>query len=399
MSKAKTPLTLSAINKLTCPSGRKSIQHPVDPQVPGLLIEVRYSGSKTYFLRYRDADQRTRYHKVARSMDLPLSAVKKEALRIRSGIVLGEYPNQQSNDPEPCPTWNQFFQDTYAPWAKSRKKSFTDDLKLHRNRLSPRYGDTPLALITLKDADSFLSELADEGLSSSSIRHNGQLLKRCLGLAEKWKIIKQSNLADLELPIVRDAREYFLSDTELQRLIYVLESDPNRGPADAAKLLLLTGLRVGELLRCSWQDLELESSTPTLQVIKEHSKNGKTRYVPLSDEALKLINQLPSKGKSEHLFINSRNGSRLQSIDKAWQRMREKAGLPKLRLHDLRHNFASMAVSSGESLYSVQKLLGHSSPSLSTRYSHISDSTLNSAANSVSGYLDKALNKKGSSGK
>lgn len=404
MHQKSTPLTQSAINKLSCPPGRKSIQYPVDPQVPGLLVEVRHTGSMTYFLRWREplggagAAYATRYHKIARSIDLSLSEVKKLALRLRSGIVLGEYPNRKSTDSDLCPTWNQFFQDTYTPWAKSRKKSFTDDLKLHRKRLSPRWGDTRLDRITIKDADRFLSELANEGLSASSIRHNGQLLKRCMGLAEKWLILERNNLSDLDLPIVRDAREYFLSDTELQRLIHVLENDANRGPADTAKLLLLTGLRVGELLRCRWQDLSLESSTPTLQVIKEHSKNGKTRYAPLSEEALKVINQLPSKGKSEYLFINSRNGERLQSIDKAWQRMRKEAGLPKLRLHDLRHNFASMAVSSGESLFSVQKLLGHSSPVLSNRYSHVHDTTLQDAANSVSGYLEKALNKKGSAG-
>ena len=86
------PLTPADIAKLTCPPGRKSIQHPVDPQVPGLLIEIRHTGGKTYFLRYRDADNATRYHKIARSMDLSLSAVKKEALRLRSGIVLKQYP-------------------------------------------------------------------------------------------------------------------------------------------------------------------------------------------------------------------------------------------------------------------------------------------------------------------
>jgi integrase len=132
----------------------------------------------------------------------------------------------------------------------------------------------------------------------------------------------------MKLQQVNDAREYFLSDKELQRLLHVLDTDNARVPCLAAKLLLLTGCRVGELMQCRYRDLALESDTPTLKVVKEHSKNGKARYVPLSVEALKVISQLPSKGKSEYLFTNSRNGERLQSIDKVWQRLRKEAGLP-----------------------------------------------------------------------
>lgn len=388
-----TTITQADINKLTCPPGRKSIQIPIDPQIPGLLIEVRDTGTRTYFLRGRDADNATRYWKIARSMDMTLSDVKKQALRLRSGIVLGNYPGTDKKaEQKECPTWDEFFRDSYTPFALARKKSFKDDLKLHRKRLSPLLGNRPLAEITLQDADSLLSGLAGEGLAASSIRHHGQLLKRCMGLAMKWQIIERNALSDLSLPVVHDAREYFLSNEELQRLIKTIDVSPNRSPALAAKLLLMTGCRVGELLRCRYQDLTLDTDMPTLKVIREHSKNGKARYVPLSREALKVINQLPSRGISEYLFINSRNGERLKSIDKAWQLLRKEAGLPKLRLHDLRHTFASMLVSSGESLYSVQKILGHSSPTLSTRYSHVSNSALHDAANSASSYLNKALN-------
>lgn len=394
MPRKSTPFTQADINKLSCPTGRKSIQIPIDPQVPGLLIEVRDTGSMTYFLRYRDADEATRYWKIARAMDLSLGDVKKQALRIRSGIVLGNYPGNEKAEAKSCPTWDEFFRDSYTPFAQARKKSFEDDRKIHRKRISPLLGNKPLSQITLQDADHFLTELAAEGLAASSVRHHGQLLKRGMLLAVKWQIIERNALADLSLPIVRDAREYFLSNEELQRLIKAIDASSNRSPALAAKLLLLTGCRVGELLRCRWQDLTLDTEMPTLKVIREHSKNGKARYVPLSSEAIKVINQLPSRGISDCLFINSRNGERLQSIDKCWQALRKEAGLPKLRLHDLRHTFASMLVSSGESLYSVQKILGHSSPALSTRYSHVSNSALHDAANSVSSYLDKALRQK-----
>jgi integrase len=392
----KTPLTKSAISKLTCPSGRKSIQHPVDPQVPGLLIEVRYSGSKTYFLRYRDADQRTRYHKVARSMDLSLSEVKKQALRLRSGIVLGHYPGTDKQRSE-CMLFSTFFETRYLDYCRPRKKPWRDDEKLYNRRLRSQFGALPLSDLGQEAVERFLGVLTEEGLAASSVRHHGQLLKRCTSLATRWSLCPSDSLSGLKLKQVNDAREYFLSPEELQRLLYVLDNDDARIPCLAAKLLLMTGCRVSELLKCRYQDLTLDSDTPTLKVVQENSKNGRARYVPLSVEALKIINQLPSKGMSDYLFTNSRNGTRLQSLDKTWQRLRKEAGLPQLRLHDLRHNFASMLVNSGGSLYAVQRILGHQSQNQSSRYSHLSGTALHDAANSVSGYLDKALNQKGGS--
>jgi integrase len=392
------PLTQANIAKLTCPPHRKSIQHPVDPQVPGLLVEVRHTGSKTYFLRYRDADGATRYHKVARHMDLSLSEVKKQALKLRSGIVLGTYPGTVKLEKQQRMTFTEFFEQKYLPFAKPRKRSWRDDEKLYNRRLKALFGESPLDKITLESVERFLGVLTEDGLAASSVRHHGQLLKRCLTLATTWKLISTNPLADLKLQQVNDAREYFLSPDELQRLLYVLDTDEARVPCLAAKALLFTGCRVGEMLKCRWQDLDLESGSPTLKVIQENSKNGRSRYVPLSEAALEVINQLPSKGKSEYLFTNSRNGERLQSIDKVWQRLRIEAGLPQLRLHDLRHNFASMLVNSGESLYTVQTILGHRSADQSSRYSHLSGTALQEAANSVSGYLDKALNKNGGAG-
>jgi integrase len=111
-------------------------------------------------------------------------------------------------------------------------------------------------------------------------------------------------------------------------------------------MLLFTGARVSELLNARYEDLDLHSSAPTWTVLAENSKSKRKRHIPLNEEALRVIDQLPSKGKSEYLFTNSRNGERLQSIDKAWQRLRKKAGLPQLRLHDLRHNAESRIIPS-----------------------------------------------------
>lgn len=97
-----------------------------------------------------------------------------------------------------------------------------------------------------------------------------------------------------------------------------------------------------------------------------------------------VLNQLDTGGKFEHLFVNHQIGIAYTTIHKAWGRLRQKAGLSHLRIHDLRHQYASFLVNSGRTLYEVQQILGHSDPKVTQRYSHLSSKALQDAANSAS---------------
>jgi len=114
------------------------------------------------------------------------------------------------------------------------------------------------------------------------------------------------------------------------------------------------------------------------------------RSVPLNDSALDVLAALHTEGQSAYLFVSTRNGEdgkadgRLNYVHKVWDRLRKAAGLPTLRMHDLRHQYASFLVNSGRSLYEVQKILGHSSHSVTERYAHLSSKSLMDAANSAS---------------
>ena len=106
--------------------------------------------------------------------------------------------------------------------------------------------------------------------------------------------------------------------------------------------------------------------------------------MPLNDSAIDVLNQLETEGMNESLFISPRTGKRFTNIHKMWERIREAAGLPHLRLHDLRHQYASFLVNSGRTLYEVQQILGHSDPKVTMRYTHLSSKSLQDAANSAS---------------
>jgi integrase len=112
--------------------------------------------------------------------------------------------------------------------------------------------------------------------------------------------------------------------------------------------------------------------------------------VPLSDTAIEVLTSLPTYGKTCFVFINPKFGRHYANIHKPWNDIREKAGLPGVRLHDLRHTFASLLINQGRSLYEVQKILRHSDPKVTARYSHLTTATLQSAVNSASEVIQRA---------
>ena len=149
-----------------------------------------------------------------------------------------------------------------------------------------------------------------------------------------------------------------------------------------ALFLLSTGARLSEALQGSWSQIDRRSRV--WRVPASNSKSKRIRAIPLNASALEVLDLLGTEGKSEHLFINLQTGEQLTSVNRVWSRLRIKAGLPHLRLHDLRHQFASFLVNNGRTLYEVQKILGHSDAKVTERYAHLSLSTLQDAANSAS---------------
>ena len=115
-----------------------------------------------------------------------------------------------------------------------------------------------------------------------------------------------------------------------------------------------------------------------------NSKSKKVRSVPLNDSAIEVLDQLGTEGKFDWLFVNIETGKPMTTIGKVWERLRTNVNLPWLKLHSLRHQYASFLVNGGRTLYEVQQILGHSDPSVTQRYAHLSTKSLQAAADSVS---------------
>lgn len=145
------------------------------------------------------------------------------------------------------------------------------------------------------------------------------------------------------------------------------------------KLLLYTGARKREILDARWENVDLKKRTLLVPL----SKSGKPRRVTLSDAAVALLRSLPRTRSVPWVFFNPKTGKPPVSIFSAWDSIRKSVGLKDVRLHDLRHSFASFLVNNGRSLYEVQKLLGHHDPKVTMRYAHLATKTLVDATNVV----------------
>jgi integrase len=359
-----------------------------------LFIEVRYTGGMTYYLRYRDSDGKTRYQKIGRTMDISLADAKKAALKLRAGILLGNYPGADTRDKQQCITFSEFFEQKYLPFAKPRKRSWRDDEKLYNRRLRALFGATPLDKITRHSLQQMHSDLRAT-LSASSCDHHLGLMSRCLRLALDWKLITENPAQGLKKYNEDNRRDRLMTDDELQRLMAVLDTDPARTACLVIKFLLYTAARKGEALSLKWTDINRETNTWTIQAANAKSK--KRRMVPLNSGALAILDELSQGNDSEYVFRNSKNGERLKSVDKIWQRVRVSASLPPdIVIHSLRHHAASGMLSAGTDLATVRDILGHADISTTEKYLHASGKSLRSGAAGIQDNLDKALANKAS---
>lgn len=272
----------------------------------------------------------------------------------------------------------------YLPHVKLRKRSWQVDERIARQRLSPAFGARRLDGIRRGEVENWLHDLAAQGLSPATCNRNLAVFKSVCSLAMLHGVLPagQSPCAGVSAFKIHFQRERCLNLAEARRLMRALERS-SRPEAAAIRLLLLTGARKSEILKARWENVRLDQRLLTVPL----SKSGKPRHILLSDEAVAVIRSLPRAPGCPWLFPGHAPGKPLSDIFLFWRTLRRGLGLADMRIHDLRHSFASFLVNAGHSLYEVQKLLGHSDPRTTMRYAHLGQASLLSATQNVSDFL------------
>ncbi len=381
-------------NELICPKGKNRIEY-CDADLPGLYIEVRASspGQGTYYLRYKDNTSKTCHQKIGRTHDLSLVDARKAAKTLKAEIELGADPRGEEKARKAVLTYAEFFHAHYLPYVTPRKRSWSKDEEMFRLRLNAVFGGKRLNQITRQQIQIFHTSLKNSGLSASTCNHYVKLLKHSLNLAIDWGMLALNPAVRVPLFHEDNKMENYLDDAQLENLLAVLRNDDNRTVCLIVMYLLSTGARLNEVLSATWDQVDRQRRV--WRILASNSKSKRIRAVPLNDSAIEVLNLLDTEGKFTHLFINHQTGLPYTTITKVFDRLRRKAGLPHLRIHDLRHQYASFLVNAGRTLYEVQQILGHSDPSVTMRYSHLSTKTLQDAANSASVMIKGAMQTSG----
>jgi integrase len=375
----KVKLTTQFVLNPPLPTARKIDYY--DSSITGFILEVRSSGLATFYLRYRDLYGHQRQVKIGDAKSISLEQAKQKAKVLRSEVVLRGEPNQPSKVKKKVPTLRDFVNEHYLGHIATYRRNYAPDLCRIRIHLMPRFGHLHLDQISSAAVMELHQELRSKGYAAATSNMVVILLSVIFNYAKKLEIpgSEVNPTSKVTLFKVNNIKDRYLKPEESQRLKDAIDQSENVQLKYIVALLLLTGARKREILDATWANVDLERRVLTVP----KSKSGHQRKILLSETVVGLLNQVPRFDACPYVVPNLKTMIPFASIYASWNTARKRAGLKDVRLHDLRHSFASNLVNSGHSLYVVSKALGHSQIRTTTRYAHLSSETLLAAVENV----------------
>jgi integrase len=374
----KMTLTQVFVDTLVCPTG-KSKQDYFDTKITVLVVQVSSTGRKTFYLRYQNERKVTVQRKLVCASSVKLIDARELAKKQLSQIALGSDPFDAKKILKDVPTVAEFIQNSYLPYVKTYKRSWDTDASLIKNHVLPNFGKQFMDEVSKKDILQFISQHAKTH-KPGSVNRVIILLRYIFNLSIQWETIGVTKNPTAGIPLLEEnnKNERYLSAQEANVLIGALQSSENPMLQYIIPMLILTGARKNEVLKCRWEDFNFENRVWRIPV----TKSGKARHVPISDGVIHLLQSLPHT--CDYVFANPKTRKPFVTIYCSWNSARKSVGLEDVRIHDLRHSFASFLVNNGRSLYEVQRILGHTQIKTTQRYAHLSNDSLLAAANEIS---------------
>lgn len=382
---AFTNRTIQSLPAHDADSASKSAEY-TDTTVVGLKLIVGKNGSKKFAFRFQLVGGTKRYAPIGTFPAIEVAEARRLALEMRAVVDRGGDPLEQRDRLKAMPTFGEFVRNEYLPYAEQAKKSARNDESKVRLHLEPKFGSRRLCDIGPRDIQLHHAAMRQSHTAATANRHLA-LLSAIFRKGVEWGRVDRNPAAGIKPFKESSQQQRFLRVDEITRIFEAMEAEPNKTAVAALKLLLLTGTRREEALQARWENVDLEAKQWWLPM----TKSGRGRYVTLSEAARDLLASLPSRGRSTWVFPGRDGDKPLQNPRKAFCRVLAAAEVEHLRIHDLRHSFASLAVNAGATLYEVQGLLGHSSAQMTQRYAHLADSGLRRASQAVADVVAAAV--------
>lgn len=369
-----------SIEALRPEPGKAKTQFTVEGY-PGLKVVVSSAGSRRWEFRFTRCGRK----EVLQWGGFPgvsISKVKSKYLEAQAKLADGRDPAEASRVRREDLTLAEFVEREFLPHQRSNIRSARIQEWMIAKFIHPLYGARRLKDISRHDVVKLGNTVRDATTPVNANRYLS-VFARILNLAFEWGYVTVNVAERVKHFKTADRRERFLSADEIRRLDEVLAAEDTPG-ASCIRLALFLGMRRGEICSLRWEDIALDGGAPSLFL--RRTKAGNSRTVPLNSRAVEVLRACERfrVTGSPYVFPSPVERGHIIDLRFTWKKAKKAAGLDSdLRLHDLRHTFASQLVQGGTSLYVVQKLLGHHNPSMTQRYSHLADAVLREASESA----------------
>jgi integrase len=381
-------LTNEVIESLICPPEKKHLE-VFDEVLRGFYVDVLPSGRMTYRVRYWQNSKKclqsignARTMTVEQARSLAHAAVQE----IKQKSVVTKISTGLTGH-----TLNSFLVEKYLPYVQSYKRSWKSDVSMIKTHIAPNLGRLVMCKVSAFDITNFIETMKHKNLAPGTINRALVLLRYAYKLAQRWQEpgVNLNVWLSIKQLKVDNRIERYLTPEQSANLLHHMKDSLNPQLVFIVAFLIYTGARKREVLEAKWSDINFDQGSWKIS----KNKSNKVRHVPLSEGALETLSAVRDKSTCQHsslrvnqndfIFANPSTGKPFSSFFYSWDKARIQAGMPDLRVHDLRHSFASFLVNAGRSIYEVKELLGHADIKTTSRYAHLSQESLKAAVSVV----------------
>ena len=361
-----------------------------DSETPGLHVKVSPKGKKALVLWYRSKSRRTATITLGHFPIMTLAQARETARKLLLEVANGGDPARERAKAKAAPTisnlCDRYLVEHVAVFNKP--STMREVYRLVKKRIRPAFGKISVTELSRADVKRWHFEM--RGTPYEGNRALAALSKMMSLAWTDWEICADNPCRGIKRHAEKK-RERFLSEAEFARLGDVL-ADAERtggeapGPLAAIRLLILTGCRLSEVITLRWEHVDMEHGCLRLP----DSKTG-SKVVHLGAPALKVLATNQRQGDSPWVIVGRKPDTRLTNLHGPWNRLKAKAGLPDVRIHDLRHSFASVGAATGMSLLLIGKMLGHTQAATTQRYAHLGSDPVKQAVETVTDKIAAAM--------
>src|ERR1700730_17632876 len=336
-----------------------------DQQLTGFGVRIYPTGRRTFVCSYR-IQGRKRLATLGRADILKLDTARKKAVSYLGQVSEGLDPQTPKDTLKAAGTVKSLADAYIERHAKLKKNTWTDDESYLARHLLPRFGTRLALAISTDDMAALHAEIGSKHPYAAN--RLLEIVRKMYNLGRKWGLVPmdKANPASGVERFPETKRRRFVTPDELPQLSKAIAQEFDEYVRHAIWLLLLTGLRRGELLNAKWSDIDWKQRT--LSIPK--TKNGEVLLAPLSHAAIARLKAVPQIKDNPYIICGRKAGQPLVNLNVAWNRIRIAAGLPDVRIHDLRRTVGSWLVRDGASLHLVGAVLNHKDQKTTAGYAY-----------------------------